>query len=371
MTSASKSHPYEVFLPSTFEERGTSVPFNAPVLAYARVRKNDRRKVELCVAGFAGSAGIYVIPWHAVRDISSLTVHDLELHEEIITSGALDPHAMRVAALRVAAKGLAGVAAAKVAVAALAADEEMKALNQVVLMLRVIEEFDPAAAPNLLQGITTPQGQEQVRGVLAEIAGRLGIKPEIFDDRLGRVGIGTYAVGVPWSPVEGRLRQILRRVGELVVSLALCAKQRLNEAGSMARFCATVAHVTHGIGTQLLGELDALLADPRAIVVSWEKKRHELDRLTDRLAWLLDGWEPICQRWSSADGESSDGQAAILQELLPVLPLVPRDELEVAKRLSIAGMAMKNRRLVRLYEDWLTGDLIDLVEQLQTGNQWL
>lgn len=362
----------EEFLPSTFEERGTAVPFTTAILAYARVRKSARGYIELCVTRFSDAAGYYVIPWNAVREVGSLTVHDYALHEEIVAARALDPYAMRLAALRVAADGLAGEAAAEAAIEALAADEELKALNQVVLMMRVLQDIDPVATPQLFKGITTPEGQARVRAALFQAADRLDMKPEFFDHRLGQLGIDTYAVGMPWSPTEGRLRRILRRLAEAVQSLILWARVRASDAAHTARFCAGVANVTYSIGAGLLGELDALLSDPRSIVVSWETLRDDVDRLNSRLAWLLDGWEVICNWWFDGERRSVDEQAVILQDLLPVLPIVPREELEGAKRFTMAGMVQRSRRFVRLHEDWLTGDFIDVdmvdrMEQLRAG----
>lgn len=373
MVAAGRPRLAEEFLPSTFEERGTSVPFTTALLAYARVRKSARGYIELCVTRFSDAAGYYVIPWNAVRDIASLTVHDYALHEEIVTARALDPYAMRLAALRVAADGLAGEAAAEAAIAALAADEELKALNQVMLMMRVLQEVDPVAAPHLLRGITTSEGQARVRAALFEAADRLELKPEIFDQRLSQLGINTYTAGVPWSPTEGRLRRILRRLGEFVQSLVLWARVRMSDAAHTARFCAGVANITHSIGVGLLGELDALLGDPRTIVVSRETLRYDIDRLNARLAWLLDGWDAICTWWFDGENQSVDDQAVILQDILPVLPIVPRDELEGAKRFTVGGMVQRSRRFVRLHEDWLTGDFVDVdtvdrMEQLKVGS---
>jgi hypothetical protein len=362
----------EEFLPSTFEERGIAVPFTTAILAYSRARKSARGFIELCVTRFADAAGYYVIPWNAVRDIASLTVHDYALHEEVITARALDPHAMRLAALRVAADGLAGEAAADAAIAVLAADDELKALNQVLLMMRVLQEIDPVAAPLLFRGISRPEGQARVRAALFGAADRLELKPEIFDYRLSQLGINTYTVGVPWSPTEGRLRRILRRLGELVQSLVLWARIRVSDAAHTARFCASVASLTHTIGTGLLSELDELLADPRSIVISWDQLKEQVEQRCTRLAWLLDGWDPICQWWFDGENQSVDDQAVILQDILPVLPIVPRDELEGAKRFTVGDLVQRSRRFVRLHEDWLTGDLVDVdmvdrMEQLKIG----
>ncbi len=366
MALKSPSRTAEHFLPSTFEDRGVAVPFTTPLLAYSRARKGSRGGIELCVARFADSAGFYVIPWRDVREVASLTVHDVALHEEVIIARALDPYAMRIASLRVAETGLAGPEAAEAAVKGLAADEEMRALNQVVLMLRVIEEFAHAAAAALLRSITTAEGQERVRHVLFAIAGKLELSPELLDKRLSQLGVGTYSVGVPWSPVEGRFRRVLRRLGTFRTSLRQWAKGRLSDAALTATFCAEVADLTLSIGGQVLAELDEMLANPKSIVIDWENKKETIQHLTARLAWLLDGWEPLAEWWFACEGKSDDDHAVALQEILPILPLVPRKEIEGAPRIAIAGMVSETRRLVRLHEDWITGDFdLDMVQRLE------
>ena len=84
-------------VPSTFEERGTIVPFTTPELAQARVRRDARGQLELLVAGFSGGRGIYVFPWYQVPEILRLTLHDQALHAEISHSDATTPDRMRQA----------------------------------------------------------------------------------------------------------------------------------------------------------------------------------------------------------------------------------------------------------------------------------
>lgn len=362
MTKALTSEHY---LPSTFEERGTAVPFTTPLLAYSRVRKNYREQLELCVTRFSDAGGYYVIPWNAVRDVASLTVHDVLLHEEVSSVKMPDPHVIRMAAFRAAASGLAGVEAAEAAEKAVAADEELKALNQVLLTLRMIEDMVHEEVPSLLRGIMTTSGQARVRGVLFATAAKFDLPPEILDQRLAQLGIGTYSVGVPWSPVEGRLRRVLSELGELCRALVAWSTAHVSDAALTASFCAEVGSVTFKLGSELIQEFDATIAGLRSIVVAEVGGLEKPEGIARRLAWLLDGWDPIIGWWAAGQGKSADEQAVILRDILPILPLVPREELGGSRRFTIDEAVQKSRRYVRLHEDWLTGDVVDIDKTLE------
>ncbi len=160
----------EQFLPSTFEDRGAAIPFTTPMFAYARVRKDYRNRLELMVTRFTAAAGVYVVPWPMVPDIAALTTHDVMLYEEVSAKRVLNPYDMRLAALGVAKTGLAGPKAAEAATAALIENEKFKALNQLMLILRAIEETGISTAESLTREIATPEGQARVREAFFSIA---------------------------------------------------------------------------------------------------------------------------------------------------------------------------------------------------------
>ncbi len=357
----------EQFLPSTFEERGTAVPFTTPMYAFARVRKDYRDRLELLVTRFSDGAGVYVVPWTAVPELAQLTTHDAVLHEEVLQKRVLNPFDMRLASLVVAATGLAGPVAAETATKRIAEDEESKALNQVILILKVIELAQRAAAPALLREILTPAGQTRIRETLFEIADKLDLAPELLDRRLSELGLCTYPVGVAWSPMEGRLRGIMKRTEEMRAALLAWAEDQLGEVSEQARFCAQVADHTLRICKQVLIDFDAEVADPAAIVAVWDEKRPVIENLSGRLAWLLDGWQPIADMWLDSAAADVGARAATLLEILSMLPLLPRKETEGPDHGRVAeAMASRRRTWVRAAEDWRTGEVdSDLVQRLE------
>ena len=81
----------------------------------ARVRNDERGRLELVISGLSGGRGVYVIGWSAVPETFKLTVYDRVLHEHINYIETVSPEEVRQAALRAAATGLAGDDAAEAA----------------------------------------------------------------------------------------------------------------------------------------------------------------------------------------------------------------------------------------------------------------
>jgi hypothetical protein len=360
---------FEHLLPSTFEERGAAVPFTTPVLAQSRVRKDWRDRLEIVVGQFSGGPGAIVIPWTAIAEMISLTTHDVLLHEEVMTRRALDPYTVRMAALEVAKSGLAGPEVVEAATKTLALDEEAKALNQVVLILKVIEEAEPSQAKELMRTISNPDGQERVREALFGIADRLQLDAKAFDNRLSELGVATYAVGTAWSPAEGRLRRLVVRLGEFADSIAAWGSERLGDSADQAAFTVEIANYTLKIARDALKKFDAAVGSPRTIVAEWDSKSSEVRGLANRLAWLMDGWQLLIDTWEMASDETA--QIDALASIVPRLPFIPAKEVDPDK-VENAGSEQfgRGRRWVKMNEDWKTGEpdieLVHRLEQLKT-----
>jgi hypothetical protein len=357
----------EQFLPSTFEDRGAAIPFTTPMFAYARVRKDYRDRLELMVTRFAAAAGVYVVPWPMVPDIAALTTHDVMLYEEVSAKKVLNPYDMRLAALGVAKTGLAGPKAAEAATLALIENEKFKALNQLMLILRVVEETERSSAETLTRQIATPEGQARIREAFFSIAGTLGLRREVLDKRISELGQASYSVGTTWNPTDGRLRQSLKTLQMLHDSLGGWAVAQLGDVGDQARFCAEIAEHTLRISTKVLADFDAAMASPLAIIKSWDERKAEIEKASGRLAWLLDGWDTVAEIWFGCRSMEVGPRAEALQEILQMLPLLPREELEGWKKsFLMSEIDGLRRKWVRCGEDWRTGEVdIDIVERLE------
>jgi hypothetical protein len=337
------------------------------MFAYARVRKDYRDRLELMVTRFAAAAGVYVVPWPMVPDIAALTTHDVMLYEEVSAKKVLNPYDMRLAALGVAKTGLAGPKAAEAATLALIENDKFKALNQLMLILRVVEEAERSSAETLTREIATPEGQARIREAFFSIAGTLGLKREVLDKRISELGQASYSVGTTWNPTDGRLRQSLKTLQMLHDSLGGWAVAQLGDVGDQARFCAEIAEHTLRISAKVLADFDAAMTSPLAIIKSWDERKAEIEKASGRLAWLLDGWDPVAEIWFGCRSMEVGPRAEALQEILQMLPLLPREELEGWKKsFLMSEIDGLRRKWVRCGEDWRTGEVdIDIVERLE------
>src|SRR6185437_16681434 len=92
---AQTSNLIESFLPTTFLERGVSVPFTTPQLNGARVRPGERKPLELIIPNPSGGRGVYVVPLGNVQDFCSLTVSDRRLADAITRVRGITPSTIR------------------------------------------------------------------------------------------------------------------------------------------------------------------------------------------------------------------------------------------------------------------------------------
>src|SRR5438874_440982 len=129
---------YDSYFPATFEERGISLAFTTPSLAYARVRKDYRDRLEVVLPNIGQAKGTYVIPWAALAGTMTLTTHDRALQEEVEESEAMSPYGIRTAELTIARDGLAGPEVAEAAARTLDKDEKQIDLTNLMFMTKVI-----------------------------------------------------------------------------------------------------------------------------------------------------------------------------------------------------------------------------------------
>ncbi|WP_158047629.1 hypothetical protein [Skermanella pratensis] len=297
-------------VPATFEERGATVPFQKPDLANARVRRGAQGELEALVYGFSGGRGVYILPWRALPDILRLNLHDLTLHAEVLTTLAVTPERIQVAAYRVARSGLAGEAMLQDADDLLADRAQVATVTAFHLLRRLIP------SPGL-----TVNGYPMTPLLLATAAGkvaaRAALQPENLFDRIQKAASLALPLGVDAEGGRGPLRTLFARVRDFAA--------RIEGAGGDATvLIADVARLTVAIGEDLIRHVDAMTADPGPLLEDWDSRGPAFRQAVDRLAWLLDGWQPVCDLWSNWPGSTADPALALTT--LRILPLVPKDE---------------------------------------------
>jgi hypothetical protein len=236
-----------------------------------------------------------------------------------------------------------------------------------MLILRVVEETERSSAETLTREIATPEGQARVREAFFSIAGTIAVKREVLDKRISELGLASHAVGTAWNPTDGWLRQSLKTLQMVHDSLGGWAVAQLGDLAELARFCAEIAEHALRISTKVLADFDAAMTSPLTIIKNWDEWKTEIEKASGRLAWLLDGWDQVAEIWFGCHSIEVHARVAALQEILRMLPLLPREELGGWKKsFLLSDIEVLRRKWVRCGEDWRTGEVdIDTVQRLE------
>ncbi|HLG86132.1 MAG TPA: hypothetical protein VKZ79_02935 [Alphaproteobacteria bacterium] len=356
---------HDSFLPATFEERGVALSFTTPALAYARIRKDYRDRLEVVLPNIGDAKGTFVIPWSALAETVTLTAHDRALQEEVQDNDAMSPYDIRRAELVIARDGLAGADAADAAARALEEDAKHVDLTNLMFMAKVIMASG-TLTKEMLAGLANGKSDQMVREAAYKVAGTIGLKPSQLDEKLGTLSRVVAPLGIEGSPEQGRLRRLILGLGEFRDSLDRWAADNIHCEVELARFCVEVADLTLVRGIRIAQEFDANLREPLNILKNWEFESPKLKNAVIRLSWLFDGWDMIIRTWEAAKKQSRDAQEAALFTIFRAMPLLPKEELEPAEASKASSLRISRKRAVRMYENWSTGELdFDLLSRIE------
>ena len=357
---------YESFLPATFEERGVALSFTTPALAYARIRKDYRDRLEVVLPNIGEGKGTFVIPWSALADTMTLTAHDRALQEEVQNNDAMSPYDIRMAELVIARDGLAGTDVAEAAAKALAEDAKHVDLTNLMFMAKVIMASG-SLTKEMLAGLASGESDDKVRQAAYKVAGTIGLKPTQLDEKLGKLSRVVAPLGIEGAPEMGRLRRLIRELSTFRDSLDHWAAENVHCEVELARFCVEVADLTLLRGIKIVQEFDAALSEPLNILKNWDIESPKLQNAVVRLSWLFDGWDMIIRTWDAAKNQNRDAQEAALFAIFRALPLLPKSELESSEANKASSFRISKKRSVRMYENWSTGELdMDLLSRIES-----
>ncbi|TWA84118.1 hypothetical protein FBY14_11874 [Azospirillum brasilense] len=354
------------FAPSTFEERGAAVAFTTPVLAQTRVRKDDRDKLEVLIPNLSEGHGVYVVPWKGLPLAFPMTVHDRMLQDLIRKADGCSPDDIRKAVLQAARCGLAGPLAVEAAEAALRDEDEQRLLINYQLIVEVLKAVGLESTDILRAGLGSEKGEQLTRSYMTKAAQSLALEPTELYARVAELATFMEPVGIATSPRPARLRRLARDLLQFRDSMTEWSTGNVSEAAPIGTFCAEVAEHTLNQVRNVVNQLDQSVAAFELLLRQWDTKRTLVRRSTTRLSWLLDGWDFIITSWAEAQTRSKHEQDMAVHELFRVLPLLPRDEEKSDHALLADGLLAANRRTVRAYVDWRSGQLdTDLVMRIE------
>ncbi len=388
----------ELAAPSTFAERGVSVPFTTPALGGARARPRHRgggdargsdagggeagrgdgggaasrggssarrgSRLELLVPNPSGKEGVYVVDWSQIGSLCAPTLFDRELIAAVAALPSITPATIRGAVRAAAWGGLAGEAASGAAERSAAAELQERLYAHVELLLALIRQGearfrqDAAAAMAAEAGPRT--GLEALERRARHVLTRLGA--ELNPRERGGEAIGAAVEqlaalygGIGLGERAGAAR--LARLHAEVVALARDARVAAARGDAAARLVETVAAITARAAEAALRAARGRTEDVAALLAAWTRDAPPVADELARADWLLDGWERLA---APREGPRTELDWLVLAGMLPVIP----DEAAAwsAIALEVAADARRMQRRVTLGEDWRSGvTLADLV----------
>jgi hypothetical protein len=305
--------------PTGFAERGVAVPFTAPLLSGARIRRIRPGAPELVLPGLGGR-GVFVLPWEACLGPCAPTLHDRDLYARIARQPRIAPGTVRAAARASAATGLAGRPARAAA----------------VMAIRRLGEARQAARRAL--------------------AARIGTRAELPLGEALALAIAESGMGGEAGPLLAeRLAALLRlsqQAGAAARSLPLEEDQRA------AVLVTAAAQLTlSSVPTCLIAleaQLDELQADP----AGGDAPLAAALKVAERTDWLLDGWCRLAALWDAVQA-SAPGPA--LRDILVQLPVPPAEVDAWPGPESQWEPVLLARRRVAPRPSWTTGTRVDLL----------
>jgi hypothetical protein len=361
--SARNLHDFDSrrYEPSTFLDRGVTVPFTTPMLMGARVRPNqDREGLEVIIANPSGASGVYILPWAAIPQICSPTLHDRRLWYLLRDATILSPRIVREAVETAALEGLAGREATQAVSEARAVREAREKRINFALLLNLIRH---AEGPNT--ALPAPQLDDprhlrlrSQRAVL-QSAQQLSMTTAAVANALEELSQALNGFGLPNENEPAPSRELIHDLRRLVAEMGAWREEFPEAFGAAtARMLQESLEQTMTCATQSVEEFDLMLGDTFAAIKAWRQDREELHQRLTRLDWLLDGWDLIIGIWDSTP--KTERENAIMEMAL-LAPIMPK---EIAGWFGLDvdwARPHRNHKIVRQFEDWRSGRALDMI----------
>lgn len=349
------------YQPATFLERGVTVPFTTPFLLGARIRPTETRAaLEVVIANPSGGRGFYVVPWAALPEVCSPTLHDRRLWQLLSDQTGVTPALVREMARTVAAEGLAGREAA--AAVAQARNEEGAARMRAnfLLLLNLIRRSETAEEARVAPQADTPaQVEMRARRAMLRFAPRLGVSAEAIATWLEAIATVFCGVGVPEDTTVSRTRGLAAQLAAVVGEIERWVAQSPDpQEQHAAMLVMDAARLTLRCAEAAFKDLDGLLSDTPTLLRNWRTDSTAIARGATRPDWLLDGWSIICELWRDTDPSLRAGS---LWEMALLAPILPREVEEWTAIEEEWDRPARLRRMVRAKEDWRSGRMLEIV----------
>ena len=138
------------------------------------------------------------------------------------------------------------------------------------------------------------------------------------------------------------------------------------EIAQIGEFETKVAELTNQLASKSVLKVDSETEALAAMLRAWEKRFTAITHEVRQLSWLLDGWDYVITLFQEVSDKTDKDRQTMLADVFPMLPQIPREQLEVIDEKRAGALSTIQRRWVRGNEDWRTGVLdYDQVQRLE------
>ncbi len=353
---------------NTWAERGIAVPFTTPALAQARMRRDDgSKRREFVLPNLSGGKGCYVMPWKSILGTMTTTLHDRVLFDLMQQHDVDDPIKMRHVVLEVAAKGLSGPRAARKAQEILDNEKQYQVLTTFLLVLQLLKLVNVSSKDLISEGLASENAQKRMRSALMGVADRLKIPHDDLYIRIETLSSLIAPIGLPQAPEPGRLRALTEDLIVFRDTVRTWNATMPEEIAQIGEFESRVAELTNQLANKAVLKVDSETEALAAMLRAWEKRFTAITAEVRQLSWLLDGWDYVITLFHEVSDKPDKDRQSMLADVFPMLPQIPREQLEVIDEKKAGALSVIQRRWVRGNEDWRTGVLdYDQVQRLES-----
>jgi hypothetical protein len=351
------------FEPTTFRERGATVPFTTPLLLNARIRAAaSGRGFEMVVTNPSGGRGALILPWWAMPDICSPTLFDRHLWESLSTSEDISPIGIRHEAQRLASLGLAGRQAAMAAKDAQRREQASQRLMRSMLLDSLILATETAneSAGRARTGAGEAFVKRAERAV-TRAAAVAGLPLLDFTADLERLALSLSGATPEIEGEDARLRQMQADLQRMADEITDWAGDQQEEAAHVmaANFIVATARQTIECGEVAMANTDSLIADLGLLMPRWGSEKDSIFERARGPDWVLDGWKTPMALWQNA---SPNERPAAIWEIALIAPVLPREaKAWLGEVNDWRDTPRRITQVVRDKSDWRSGNLMELV----------
>ncbi|MBV8913787.1 MAG: hypothetical protein JOZ05_12205, partial [Acetobacteraceae bacterium] len=194
----------------------------------------------------------------------------------------------------------------------------------------------------------------RAKQAIAHAAQRLHSTPEIVADSLEQLASLFKAIGLGDAVETAACPRAAHRVRALRADMADWSTAHFGESATLAELVLATADLTLSCFPTLIAEARGLTKNVLDLVRRWQTNLNLIAGTLTRPQWLLDGWEPICAIWESAE-RNDTGQLSALHDMVQQVPVVPKEVGEWIDNTMEVNATRVFRRFTELNRDWRTG----------------